>query len=91
MPRDVGLRVAHVAGARGPVVGSTCAPGSTAASSKRSFSEIAAGGDVDHLAADAGRLGGAQHAVDDVGDVGEVARLLAVAVDGRALALEQAP
>ena len=29
------------------------------------------------------RLARAQHAVDDVGDVGEVARLLAVAVDGR--------
>ena len=32
---------------------------------------------------------GAQHAVDDVGDVGEVARLLAVAVDRRRPALEQ--
>ena len=35
------------------------------------------------------RVAGAQHAVDDVGDVGEVARLLAVAVDRRLLAVEQ--
>ena len=49
----------------------------------------AAGRDVDDLAGRLRRLAGAQHAVDDVGDVGEVARLLAVAVDDRLAVLEK--
>ena len=51
--------------------------------------DASAGRDVDHFAGRVRRLARAQHAVDDVGDVGEVARLLAVAVDGRLAAVEQ--
>ena len=43
-------------------------------------------GDVEDLAAHAGRVAGAERRVDDVPDVREVARLLAVAVDRHGLA-----
>ncbi len=48
-----------------------------------------AAGHVDRLARGRRRLARAQHAVDDVGDVGEVAGLFAVAVDGRAAPRDQ--
>jgi hypothetical protein len=49
----------------------------------------ARGGDVDHFAGGVCRLAGAQHAVHDVGDVGEVAGLLTVALNRRRTAFEQ--
>ena len=70
--------------------GFTCAPTIARIVSNRAVErDAAAGRDVDHLAAGVRRLAGPQHAVDDVGDVGEVARLLAVAVDGRRPSVEQ--
>ena len=91
-PVDVGLRILHVAGARRRVHRLDVGADQLAHGAKQLIErDPAAGRDVDHFARSRSRrLARAQHAVDDVGDVGEVARLLAVAVDRRLAAVAAA-
>ncbi len=83
---DVGLRVADVAGAGRPIARLQAGAGELLDAREQVVQRHArAGRDVDDLAGGRRCLDGAQDAVDDVRHVGEVARLLAVAVDGRRL------
>ena len=78
----VGQRIAHISSARPGVLGlDVCANQPPHRLEERVERDAGAGGHVDDAAAGTGGLTGAQHAVDDVGDVREVAALLAIAVD----------
>lgn len=86
---DVGQGVFDVAGARGCVAWGDGVAGHVVNQLNDGIDgDFVAAGDVDHFAAGFRGAGGQQVGVDDVVDVGKVAALLAVAIDGRGLAAE---